>query len=65
MLALVVPQATKFNVTKILLPVLPTVIVFNNGEEIKRFEGNISFKLCPKRTPKKIQKEIDKLVKKL
>ena len=47
------------------ITVLPTVIVFNNGQEIKRFEGNISFKLCPKRTPKKIQKEIDKLVKKL
>ena len=47
------------------ITVLPTVIVFNNGKEIKRFEGNIGFKLCPKRTPKKIQKEIDKLDKKL
>jgi len=47
------------------ISVLPTVIVFNNGQEVKRFEGNISFKLCPKRTPKKIQKEINNIIKSL
>tara|TARA_R100001530_G_scaffold130494_1_gene101474 strand:+ start:719 stop:1099 length:381 start_codon:yes stop_codon:yes gene_type:complete len=43
------------------IKVLPTLIVFNDGEEIKRFEGNISFKICPKRTPKKIQKLVNNL----
>tara|TARA_R100000664_G_C2711373_1_gene108037 strand:+ start:211 stop:615 length:405 start_codon:yes stop_codon:yes gene_type:complete len=42
--------------------VLPTIIVFNNGEEIKRFEGDLSFKLCPKRTPKKIKKVVEGLL---
>ena len=44
------------------IKVLPTLIVFNNGEEVKRFEGNISFELCPRRTPKKVQKVIDGLM---
>ena len=44
------------------IAVLPTIIVFNNGEEIKRFEGDLSFKLCPKRTPKKVQKVVDNLL---
>tara|TARA_R100001440_G_scaffold64902_1_gene85638 strand:- start:797 stop:1192 length:396 start_codon:yes stop_codon:yes gene_type:complete len=44
------------------IKVLPTIIVFNNGEEVDRFEGNISFELCPKRTPKKVQKIIDELM---
>jgi putative salt-induced outer membrane protein YdiY len=44
------------------ISVLPTIIVFNNGEEIERYEGDLSFKLCPKRTPKKIKKIVDKLL---
>ena len=44
------------------IKVLPTLIVFNNGEEVKRFEGNISFELCPRRIPKKVQKVIDGLM---
>jgi hypothetical protein len=44
------------------ITVLPTIIVFNNGEEIKRFEGDLSFKLCPKRTPKKIKKVVEGLL---
>ena len=44
------------------IKVLPTLIVFNNGEEVERFEGNISFQLCPRRTPKKVQKVIDGLM---
>jgi len=42
--------------------VLPTVIVFSDGEEIERFEGDISFSLCPEKTPKKVQKEINELM---
>ena len=44
------------------ITVLPTLIVFENGKEINRLEGDISFKLCPKRTPKKVQKIIDNLL---
>ena len=44
------------------IKVLPTIIVFNNGEEIKRFEGNIKFQLCEVETPLKVQKIIDKLL---
>jgi|TARA_R100000084_G_C4652089_1_gene150413 thiol-disulfide isomerase/thioredoxin len=42
--------------------VLPTVVIFDEGEEIERFEGDITFSLCPEKTPAKVQKEIDKLV---
>jgi thioredoxin-like negative regulator of GroEL len=44
------------------ITVLPTVIVFNDGQEIKRFEGNISFSLCSEETPKKVQKQINELM---
>ena len=44
------------------ITVLPTVIVFSDGEEVERFEGDISFSLCPEKTPKKVQKEINELM---
>ena len=44
------------------IKVLPTLIVFNNGEEIERFEGNLSFKLCPKSTPKRVKKIVKKVL---
>lgn len=44
------------------ITVLPTVIVFNDGEEIERFEGDISFSLCPDKTSKKVQKQINELM---
>ena len=44
------------------ITVLPTVIIYNDGEEVKRYEGDISFSLCPETTPKKVQKEIEKLM---
>ncbi len=44
------------------IKVLPTLIIFYNGKEIKRFEGNINFQLCPKRTPKKVQKAVNDLL---
>lgn len=43
------------------IKVLPTLIVFNDGMEVARFEGNIKFQLCPKRTPKKVQGAINEL----
>ena len=44
------------------ITVLPTIIVFNDGEEVERYEGDISFSLCPEKTPKKVQKEINELM---
>jgi Fe2+ transport system protein B len=40
--------------------VVPTIIIFNNGEEIKRFQADLSFKITA--TRKEIQYEIDKLI---
>lgn len=39
---------------------VPTIIIFDNGEEIERFEGGIMMEITIK--PKEIQKEIDKLL---
>jgi len=44
------------------ITVLPTVLIFDEGEEVGRFEGDITFTLCPEKTPKLVQKEIDKLM---
>ena len=38
---------------------VPTVIIFDNNEEVKRFEANIMMQL--EATKKDIQKEIDKI----
>ncbi len=40
---------------------VPTIIIYHNGNEIKRFEAGISLKLDPKCIGK-IQKEIDGLL---
>jgi thiol-disulfide isomerase/thioredoxin len=43
--------------------VVPTIIIFEKGEEKKRFEGNLMFKMCPETfSIKKVQKSIDKLL---
>jgi thioredoxin-like negative regulator of GroEL len=44
------------------ITVLPTVLIFDEGEEVGRFEGDITFSLCPEKTPSKVQKEIDKVM---
>ena len=44
------------------IKVLPTLIVFYNGNVVERFEGNIKFKLCPKTTPKQIKKVIKNII---
>lgn len=44
------------------IKVLPTIIVFFDGDEITRFEGNLSFKLCPKSTPRKVKKIVRKVL---
>ena len=42
--------------------VLPTILIFDEGEEVGRFEGDITFSLCPEKTPLQVQKKIDKLM---
>ena len=37
--------------------VVPTIIIFNNGEEVKRFQADLSFKLVA--TREEVQEEID------
>ena len=40
--------------------IVPTIIIFNNGKEVKRFQADISFKMVA--TRKEVQAEIDKLI---
>jgi hypothetical protein len=40
--------------------IVPTIIIFNNGEEVKRFQADISFKMVA--TRKEVQEEIDNLI---
>ena len=40
--------------------VVPTIIIFNNGKEVKRFQADLSFKITA--TREDIQEEIDKLI---
>ena len=37
--------------------VVPTIIIFNNGEEVKRFQADLSFKMVA--TREEVQEEID------
>jgi hypothetical protein len=39
---------------------VPTIIIFNNGEEVKRFQADISFKMVA--TKEEVQEEISKLI---
>tara|TARA_R110000824_G_C14736947_1_gene626985 strand:+ start:29 stop:379 length:351 start_codon:yes stop_codon:yes gene_type:complete len=45
----------KHNVT-----VVPTIIIFKDGEEMHRFEANLSFKMIA--TRKELQKYVDELI---
>ena len=40
--------------------VVPTIIIFKDGEEVKRFQADVSFKITA--TRKEIQDEIDELL---
>ena len=48
------------NQTKYKIAVVPTIIVFDDGEEVKRFQADISFKMVA--TRKEIQEYIDELI---
>tara|TARA_R110000782_G_scaffold4466_1_gene15866 strand:- start:456 stop:779 length:324 start_codon:yes stop_codon:yes gene_type:complete len=45
---------------KFKIAVVPTIIVFDDGEEVKRFQADLSFKMVS--TKKEIQEYIDELI---
>ena len=47
------PEAQK----KYQLPVIPTIIIFKDGEEVARFQADLSFKMVA--TKEEVQEEID------
>jgi len=48
-------DAGKFKVV-----VVPTILIFQDGEEVERYQADISFKMAT--TQKEVQEEIDELV---
>tara|TARA_R110002012_G_scaffold107587_1_gene249567 strand:- start:2433 stop:2756 length:324 start_codon:yes stop_codon:yes gene_type:complete len=48
------------NQTKYKIAVVPTIIIFDDGEEVKRFQADISFSMVA--TKKEIQNYIDELI---
>ena len=48
------------NQTKYEIAVVPTIIIFDDGEEVKRFQADISFSMVA--TKKEIQNYIDELI---
>jgi len=48
------------NQTKYKIAVVPTIIIFDEGEEVKRFQADISFKMVA--TRKEVQDYIDELI---
>ena len=50
----------KDNQSKYQIAVVPTIIIFDDGEELKRFQADISFSMVA--TKKEIQEYIDELI---
>ena len=48
------------NQTKHSIAIVPTIIIFDDGEEVKRFQADLSFKMVA--TKKEIQEYIDELI---
>ena len=48
------------NQSKYSIAVVPTIVVFDDGEEVKRFQADLSFKLVA--TRKEVQEYIDELI---
>ena len=46
--------------TKYSIAIVPTIIVFDDGEEVKRYQADLSFKM--KATREEIQEYIDELI---
>ena len=45
---------------KYAIAIVPTIIVFDDGEEVKRFQADLSFKMVAKR--EEVQEYIDELI---
>jgi len=45
---------------KYAIAIVPTIIIFDDGEEVKRFQADLSFKMVA--TRKEIQEYIDELI---
>ena len=48
------------NQTKYEIAIVPTIVVFDDGEEVKRFQADISFKMVA--TRKEVEEYIDELI---
>ena len=48
------------NQKKYQIAVVPTIVIFDDGEEVKRFQADLSFKLAA--TRKEVQDYIDELI---
>ena len=48
------------NQTKYKIAVVPTIIIFDDGEEVKRFQADLSFKMVA--TKREVQDYIDELI---
>ena len=48
------------NQKKYQIAVVPTIVIFDDGEEVKRFQADLSFKLVA--TRKEVQDYIDELI---
>ena len=46
--------------TKYSIAIVPTIIVFDDGEEVKRFQADLSFKMAA--TREEVQEYIDELI---
>ena len=42
------------------IAIVPTIVVFDDGEEVKRFQADLSFKMLA--TKKEVQEYIDELI---
>lgn len=48
------------NQSKYSIAIVPTIVVFDDGEEIKRFQADLSFKMIA--TKREVQEYIDELI---
>jgi len=48
------------NQSKYSIAIVPTIVIFDDGEEVKRFQADLSFKMVA--TKKEIQEYIDELI---
>ena len=48
------------NQTKYEIAIVPTIVIFDDGEEVKRFQADISFKMVA--TKEEVQEYIDELI---